>query len=217
MSDKINPKTIRLFILLLMLVIAVGAFRFGYMNFNQKTETEKTANDALNAQYLELFTKIQNMETYQTETEEAKQEIADIFDRYSVKNTPEKTLMVLIGMEDKADIKISSITFGSEAQDFAMVNVPADYSAGITGYSSSIAISFSCSYASFSKALQYVRDYPEHMSVASANASFDSETGLLSGTMQITLYSLTGTGKEYIAPVVGNISIGKDNIFGTIE
>ncbi len=217
MSDRMNPKTLRMLLFLIMLIIAVCAFRFGYIAFGDKEAAEKTVNDALNVQYLELFDKIQKAEEYKSETAAAKQEIAAVFDSYSVKNTPEKILMILIGMEEKADITISSITFGSEAENFSMVNVTSDYPEGVTGYTSSVAISFSGSYKGFENALSYIREYPEHMSLASANASFDSESGLLSGTMQLNLYSLEGTGKEYVAPVIGNIPIGKDNIFGTIE
>ena len=52
------------------------------------------------------------------------------------------------------------------------------------------------------------------MTISDTSASFDSETGGLSGTMTLNMYYLMNTGKEYIPPEFEGISKGVTNIFG---
>jgi hypothetical protein len=84
----------------------------------------------------------------------------------------------------------------------------------MTGLQSSIIITFQTTYPKFKKVLEYISEYPEKISVSNATLSYDSSTGDLLAAMTITRYSLTGTGKTYEDPYIGDISIGTDNIFG---
>jgi hypothetical protein len=84
----------------------------------------------------------------------------------------------------------------------------------MTVLQSSINITFQTTYPKFKKVLEYIRDYPEKISVSNATLSYDSSTGDLLAVMTITRYAMTGTGKKYEEPYIGDISIGTDNIFG---
>jgi hypothetical protein len=84
----------------------------------------------------------------------------------------------------------------------------------MTVLQSSINITFQTTYPKFKKVLQYISEYPEKISVSNATLSYDSSTGDLLAAMTITRYALTGTGKKYEEPYIGDISIGTDNIFG---
>ena len=55
------------------------------------------------------------------------------------------------------------------------------------------------------------------MTLDNVNASFDSSTGNLTGTMTINIFSMTGGSTSYSAPDAGSTVYGTDNIFGTIE
>ena len=59
--------------------------------------------------------------------------------------------------------------------------------------------------------------YDERMNIPTFNAAFNHTTGKLSGTMTIDMYALSGTGKEFVDPVIDGLPLGTDNIFGTFE
>lgn len=84
----------------------------------------------------------------------------------------------------------------------------------MTVIQSSINITFQTTYPKFKRVLQYISEFPEKISVSNATLSYDSSTGDLLAAMTITRYAMTGTGKKYEEPYIGDISIGTDNIFG---
>lgn len=87
----------------------------------------------------------------------------------------------------------------------------------MSGYRSTISITFSVSYEGFKKCVDYINNYSEKSNVGDVSLSYDSETGMLSGTMNINMYHLTGEEIKYQAPVIGSMEIGMKNIFGTLD
>lgn len=66
-------------------------------------------------------------------------------------------------------------------------------------------------------AIDYVRDSEEPMSLTSLSLSFDSKTGKLTGTMQVSFHALNGNGVTYEEPDVDDIKIGTKNLFGLLK
>ena len=87
----------------------------------------------------------------------------------------------------------------------------------MTGTQSVINLTFQTNYAGFKKLADYIRDYPDRSIIDSASVSYDNSTGELTGSMVIKRFALTGTGKVYEPPYITDISIGTDNIFGTVS
>ena len=85
----------------------------------------------------------------------------------------------------------------------------------MTGLQSSINVTFQTSYEKFKALVDYINTYPEKTSISNTTLSYDGSTGELLASMTINRYALTGTGKKYEEPYIGDISIGTDNIFGT--
>ena len=78
-------------------------------------------------------------------------------------------------------------------------------------------VQFSGTYKSLKEAVKYLADQSGRMTLDNVNASFDSSTGNLTGTMTINIFSMTGGSTSYSAPDAGSTVYGTDNIFGTIE
>ncbi len=87
----------------------------------------------------------------------------------------------------------------------------------IKGYESTLTITFKVSYEGLKKCIDYINNYPEKRNIDEITLSYDSETGNLNGSMKINMYNLIGTGKEFSEPTMGNVGIGLENIFGTID
>ncbi len=80
---------------------------------------------------------------------------------------------------------------------------------------SRITITFQTTNRDFRKMVDYLNQYPEKISIADASLSYDNSTGELMANITINRYALTGTGKVYEEPYIGDISIGTKDLFGT--
>jgi len=87
----------------------------------------------------------------------------------------------------------------------------------LSGYCETISITFRSTYDGFKKCLDYINNYPEKCNVGDVTVSYDTETGNVSGTMNINMYHLQGKGVTYQPPEIGDVGISTKNIFGTIE
>lgn len=76
---------------------------------------------------------------------------------------------------------------------------------------------FTGTYASLKDMVDYLADQTGRMTLDNVNASFDSSTGNLSGSITVNLFFMAGTGQTYTEPDAGSVAYGTDNIFGTIE
>ncbi len=76
---------------------------------------------------------------------------------------------------------------------------------------------FTGTYASLKDMVDYLADQTGRMTLDNVNASFDSTTGNLTGSVTVKLFSMAGTGKTYTEPDAGSVAYGTSNIFGTIE
>ncbi|MHB8131020.1 MAG: hypothetical protein ACYDEX_18735 [Mobilitalea sp.] len=85
----------------------------------------------------------------------------------------------------------------------------------MTGLQSTISMNFLTTYSGFKELVKYINNYPEKTVIDSISISSDALTGNLTGSMVLKRFALTGTGKVYEAPIIDDINIGTDNIFGT--
>ncbi|MHB8131449.1 MAG: hypothetical protein ACYDEX_20905 [Mobilitalea sp.] len=87
----------------------------------------------------------------------------------------------------------------------------------VRGYNSIVSIDFKVSYEGLKKSINDINNNPERMNIREINLVYDTETGILSGSMKINMYHLIEIGSNYIAPEMASVDIGTSNIFGTIE
>ena len=65
--------------------------------------------------------------------------------------------------------------------------------------------------------VDYLYQHENRMSLDAFALSYDSTNGNLSGSMTLNMYYVTGTDKEYVPQNINGISLGTDNIFGTLK
>ncbi len=84
-------------------------------------------------------------------------------------------------------------------------------------YNYPVTFSFNVSYSGLKKAVKYIEDYGERMTIDDISVAYDDSTGRLTGTMALNMYTMTGTPKTYLAPAIDNMKLGVANIFGSVE
>ena len=80
-----------------------------------------------------------------------------------------------------------------------------------------VTLQFNGTYAGLKKAVLYVADQSGRMTLDNVNASYDTSTGNLTGTIIVNIFSMTGTDRTYTEPDAGSVEYGTANIFGTVE
>lgn len=90
----------------------------------------------------------------------------------------------------------------------------ADYN-NLAAYETTVTVPFSGEYDEIKSMIDYITQHEDHMSVGTMSASFDTATGLVSGSLIINMYALSGNGKPYEEPQIEGIGTGVTNIFGS--
>lgn len=84
-------------------------------------------------------------------------------------------------------------------------------------YRTQVTLQFNGTYAGLKKAVLYVADQSGRMTLDNVNASYDTSTGNLTGTIIVNIFSMSGTERTYTEPDAGSVAYGTANIFGTVE
>lgn len=102
------------------------------------------------------------------------------------------------------------------ASDVAVTDQSSDSQVPVL-YRTQVTLQFNGTYAGLKKAVLYVADQSGRMTLDNVNASYDTSTGNLTGTIIVNIFSMSGTERTYTEPDAGSVAYGTDNIFGTVE
>ncbi len=85
-------------------------------------------------------------------------------------------------------------------------------------YTSPFTLSYKSTYTSIKDVITSIVTSDDRMSIKNVTIGYDAETGALAGTVDATMYTMEGTGTEYISPTVNGVPTGTPDIFrsGTI-
>lgn len=215
--NKISEKQIRLLILLAIVLIIFGCYRFGYLRYEEQADSIRGENEILSERVDQLTVLERKKEDYKKDIETSLENIKNITKRYGPRNTPEKSLIFLVDLEQNAGLEIPSVSFGEDTEIFYSTAVPSTDGLGVSVLSCPLSITYRTTYEGFKECMDYINQYEERMNVENITASYDATTGNLTGTMVINLFAMSGTDNQYQKPEVSGITIGTDNIFGTAE
>lgn len=218
---KVGKKELYLLLALLGVAIAYCAWQFGFNKINEKTEGLRAETEVLQSEITKYTAVKDNIELYTTGIENATNSIADVLHKFPVTIMEEDMIMLGRQLEKTiGDTYVSSVSFGGASNIFVATSRPVEATSvplSYSMYNNNILISFETSYKGFKEIIDYVNDNKNRMSVSNFNVAYDTATGLVTGTTSINMYSVTGTDKEYTQQNLSGVSLGTDNIFGTIE
>ena len=114
------------------------------------------------------------------------------------------------GTDSQAEADLQNASDAAVADQSSDSQVPVLYRTQVT-------LQFNGTYAGLKKAVLYVADQSGRMTLDNVNASYDTSTGNLTGTIIVNIFSMSGTERTYTEPDAGSVAYGTDNIFGTVE
>lgn len=198
------------------LFITVFVYRIIYYEMVEKRDAIHEENVALMARVEELEGKVAKQGEYEKKIAEAEAELLQVLGKYSGGNTPEKSIMFVREMEEELDMEIPNVSFSTPAvvTSVDLSGMGAEQTWGTVDIlSEQLSMSYTCGYEQWKEMFKFMMQYPERRTIRSVNASYNSESGLLSGSLVVDLYAVSGGKKEYAAPKTEDISLGVDCIF----
>ena len=78
-------------------------------------------------------------------------------------------------------------------------------------------LEFTGTYANLKDVVAYLAAQSGRLTIDNMNASYDTSTGYLTGSIVVNMFSMTGTGNTYTEPDAGQVAYGTSNLFGTLE
>ena len=210
-TTGITDKEKQLLFVVLALAILAAAYFFGFVKLQDQATAIEQSNVTDQAEVDQLQGMVDRQAETVKETEGYKQTIKDIIAKYPVDVPQEKAIYLVQQMEDLTGIHATAINFSMDnlAYAFSGENAP-------SGMYALLGVPYVATYAEFKDMLKYVTDFEDRTTTPSVTADFDQVTGLLTGTVNIKMFYLRGTDKEYEPVPPTGIESGVPDIFGTL-
>ena len=218
---KVSKKEIYLLLALVGIGIAVCAWQFGFKKINEKTEVLEAETEVLRAEIIKYTAVKDNIDIYNTNIETATNNIADVLYDFPTMIMEEDMIMFGRNLEkDIDDTYVSTVSFGSPSNVYVVTSNPVEATTVPISYSlynNAITVAYETSYEGFKEIVDYVRSNKNRMTMEDFSLAYDASTGMLTASTSINMYSVTGTDKEYTQQNLSGVSIGTDNLFGTLR
>lgn len=244
---KLKKSDISLLIAAVGVIIAVATYFLVYTKCNEKTDQLNAANAQLQTEVDYLQDLADHKQQYIDDTAAMQADIDEIIAKFPASYKPEDEILYTKDLEENYDVTIANVSFGgynpievaAVAAETVSVDAPAEGEAAPaegeaapvegeaapaeavapqkTLYSSPVSVSIVTSYNSIKDIITKITTDQDRKSIESLSLAFDSESGDLTGAMQFTMYSMTGTDKQYTSPDVSGVNFGTGNIFNSAD
>jgi hypothetical protein len=105
----------------------------------------------------------------------------------------------------------------TSGQDIGIVDASTVQFPQISLMDTTVTYNFKSDYTDCKTMFASILAFAEKRNVSSISLSYDSEGGQLVGNMNVNMYYISGSDKEYVEPDSGVTLYGTDNIFATLE
>lgn len=226
-KKKISSKNLFTYVILIGLV-ALGIIYFMvFQKLNTKTDALKATNGQLKTEINNTKQYYDNREQYRQDTADLKQKMDEMVAEYPADAREEDVVMLAVDAEEVSNALFAEVNIDMPE---VLYTVPQEevVSTGIEGLTE--AIEFverkstyavqDASYTDIKNCIQSVYSNPNRIGISSIYFAKETEltdgevtSNCLKGTIDVSFYSMTGTGKVYEAPDMGSYVNGTSNPF----
>lgn len=219
MSMKVSRRDISIIMVVLGLFAAFLVYQFIFRPTMKERDEVIEERKALEQEYDDLKTVVDNQQTYVTNTTTWEAKLNKLVAGFPAYYLYEDGIMYLRGLEQSKDFKVyfSSYTINETA-------VSDTYTGRVNGKdktyvfgNSTISANFELAgYADMKGMISSIYTDPDPKSIESIFLNFDNTTGIISGNVNLNMYSLTDGTNKYTAPEIPTLPVGLECIFGEI-
>lgn len=238
---KVKKSDINILIMLVGVLLAVISYFVVYQNFTEKTDALSAENATLQTEVDELQKLADNKTFYLEETARMDDEIKAIIAGFPSEVRAEDVVMYTDNLEkinaiwvtelkreDTQLVQVATDAQAAPATDAVVENADgtgtdAAQQDAVTAtgglkdvvflYSSPFSISYKTTYRSIKDIIASIVDSDDRMNITAISLTYDSETGCLSGSLDATMYTMSGTGNTYEELDIPGVRLGTADIF----
>ena len=192
-----------------------------FNKYNEMTEALEASNKTLAAEVEDLKQYYDNMEMYQQSINEMKATIAEVTKDYPGDAREEDTIVMAVNMQETAPVNFDNVNIASTEvlhsvpEDTVKALGEEDLNSQIDFRGRQATYSYTTNYYNLKSIVGLVYDDEYRVGINSISASKNSdEDNVITGTIDITYYSLTGMNKEYKKPDMPEYMSGLADLFG---
>lgn len=223
MKKQDTSKKIMTYVLLLSALLLLAVYFLVYKKYNDMAASIERSNIALRARVDELKVYYDNLETYNADIAMMQDQINVWLDEFPADVKEEDIIVLALDTEEAAYVAYTNINIQERT---ALRTIPADMvqPAGMENLTSDIIFverktSYvnTTDYFNIKNCVEVINNSDDRLVISNITYSENEDTGLLDGTIEVTFYSVLGTGKEYVPQDLPEYESGLLNLFGISE
>ncbi len=220
-SKANNNKNVLLYVAALGALLLILVYVFVFQKLTTETEAINASNRTLALRVNELKVYYDNRYVYMEDTQAMEQLIDELLVAYPADVREEDAIILAVQMQRDSGAMFQNINMerGSAIHVIPTETVTAagseKYTQEIQFYNMYTTYANEVSYEGLKRMIQVVYNSDNRIGIQNiAYSKGDAENPNLSGHVDLVFYSVSGTGKEYVAPDIVPYLTGTDNIFG---
>ncbi len=217
---KDTAKKTMTYVLLLGALLLVAVYFLVYKKYNDMAAAINSSNITLAERVNELKEYYDNLDAYNAEIDMMQQQVNEWLDEFPADVKEEDIIVLALDTEEAAYVAYTNINIQDRT---ALRTIPATIvqPAGMENLTSDIIfVERKTSYVNITdyfnikNCVEVINNSDNRLVISNITYSENEETGLLDGTIEVTFYSVIGTGKEYVPQVLPEYESGLLNLFG---
>ena len=209
------------YVLALGFVVLLAVYFLVYKAYNDKAEALEKSNITKQQRVDELKVFYDNLSMYNAEIEQYQAQIAAWLDEFPADVKEEDIIVLALDTEKVAFVGYTNINIGGREalrtisaatmQLAKMENLTQD----VIFVERTVSYVNITDYFNLKKCVDAINNSANRLTISNIAYSKNEETGELEGTIEVTFYSVRGTGKEYEPQNLKEYESGLTNLFGT--
>lgn len=231
---KLSKKDESLLLIVAGVIIIVLVYFFGCKKLDEKTTALQNENNSLQAVITKMELHQSKLSFYKEETARMNEECVEIKNTYpSAILSADKILYAkrledvcnmhisYLGMSDVTTVNVAYptaqlISVDAQLNGQAQPMTPANPN-GIYLMKHGLSVNYEAGYENLKQLFNFIIEDSQQKSLHSVTLSYNESTGVLSGNMTSSMYSMTGTSVVYQKPDFTGIATGTDDLFKTFS
>ena len=178
----------------------------------------------LKVRYDTLDTMNAKRQTYLADTEANTSKYNEIMSKFNGSLSQEQTIMFLNSVEKNTGVWLKQMSLETTSQIYTFGKVKSTnpsnrgkkvYDTDYKGITTKSNVSYQCTYDQLKTVLTYIGENGRKVTIDSMSYSYAAATDLVSGTMSLSFYAITGSDRPPVNVDVKDVFVGTDNIFAS--
>lgn len=214
---KLDKKTLILLVVLAGIAVLVAAWMILAKPLKTKTATLEAENAELKVKAEEYEAVNAQRTVYEEGIETLKAERADLLAAFPAGMTREDEIMYWANMEraNASTLRVNNIVMSGWEEVYVegQPEVTEEGASQLHLYKGPVNYTYVSTYDGLKDMVNYVFEQADKKSIRNLTAAYDSSTGNLSGSIDIDMYYMVGTGNEYVPVSIPSVPTGVTDIF----